>query len=100
MENNFTNILNKIKQPEPSVKDENKKKKFNFPRIGVLSTPTISNTPVFDEYIEQTSANPQIKYNIQPRKYAFFDFQNFISCSIVALGLVSLVKLVRQFLKK
>ncbi len=97
---NSVSALNKIKQPEPSIKDNGQKRKFNFPHVGVINVPKISNFPVMDEYIKQANANPQIKYVSAHKSNNIFDIQNIISISIVTLGVASILKLLKACFKK
>ena len=98
---NTSSLVSKVKQPKPSILAKNEGKRvFNFPRVGVLNTPYVSTLPVMDEYTRKRRENPKIVYREVFKKLKFFNLDNILSSAIAVLGGISVISLIRSFMKK
>ena len=92
--NNANLNINSIRQPAPNVAQatsEVQQRQFNLPKVGVVSVPKISKTPLADTLALKKQENPRTAYKltIENNKKGL-NFQNAISlliagCSIIAL---------------
>ena len=91
--NNANLNINSIRQPAPNVAQatsEVQQRQFNLPKVGVVSVPKISKTPLADTLALKKQENPRTAYKLTPKSNKGLNFQNVISllvagCSIVAL---------------
>ena len=96
--NNSPPNLNSIRQPAPSVggSDAQVERKFNLPKVGVLSVPTISKTPLGDVLALKKQENPKMAYKITPKSNKGFKLQTFFSLSIIGCSIGALLKLIKK----
>ncbi len=98
--------LNNANLPAPNLVEGNNKaqkeevkeapkRKFNIPKVGVVSAPDISQTPVSDVLELKKKQNPKMAYKLTPKKLKIALF-NYSSALVFVLGLVAGIK---EFIK-
>ena len=95
--NNAALNLNSIRQPSPNVgKEENQQHKVNLPKVGVVTVPTISQTPLGDTIELKRKENPKMAYKLTPKSKKGLKLQSLFSLAIAGCSIEALLELLKK----
>ena len=97
--NNAPANLNSIRQPAPSVQNTaaaQTERKFNIPKVGIVTPPSISKTPLSDTVTIKKQENPRMAYKLTSNAKKGFKLQGFFSLAIVGCSIGALLKLLKK----
>lgn len=96
--NNSPSNLNSIRQPAPSVQKPkgSTERVFNRPKVGVVTLPAISNTPVADTLEIKKKENPKMAYKLTSKSNKGFKIQNLLSLGIFGCSIGALFELLKK----
>ena len=90
MENNIK-LNTSIPAPniaQDSKTEQTKQYSYNFPKVGVVNVPKISQTPISDVLALKKQENPKMRYKLNTKKAGIY-FDNISSALIIILGLIA-----------
>lgn len=92
------NTLSKIKQPQPSVNDSEKKeyKIIQGAKVGVVNAPKISKTPLRDMVEIKRQENPYTVYKLKDKNFGLKGIHTTAAIGVILCGIASLVKLIKH----
>lgn len=96
MDKIFNEILKQPTQPAPNLVSENsaseaqpkkQTRAYNYPKVGVVEVPEITQNPVGDLLELKKQENPKTAYKLTPKRIKNIKFINFASILTCVLGL-------------
>jgi len=94
---NFGIKLDRVKQPEPSIPQNNGTKRIiQNPYVGIISDINPTSTPISDTLTIREQENPKQKHKPFLYKSSPLNFNNLASGGIIVCGILAIISLFKK----